>query len=150
MFDVVIVNSGFEFEGGIMKRNTLNFYIDLASFLVLLALFVTGLLIHYVLPPCGNCDGSGCGGSGELALWGHGRHDFGRVHFYLALTTAAQVLLHICFHWSWICATCYNLLGLKGISPEQQEKYGILLLLILTVATIALLYWAKTSSVGNL
>ena len=41
-----------------MKRNTLNFYVDLASFLVLFALLLTGLLIHYILPPCGNCDGT--------------------------------------------------------------------------------------------
>jgi len=41
-----------------MKRNTLNFYVDLASFLVMFALLVTGLLIHYVLPPCGNCSGA--------------------------------------------------------------------------------------------
>ena len=127
-----------------MKRNTLNFYIDLASFLVLFALLVTGLLIHYVLPPCGNCDGSGP--SKELTLWGYGRHDFGRVHFYLALGTAVLVLLHICLHWSWVCATCCNLLGLKGISSERQEKYGILILLILIVVTIALLYWAKTQA----
>lgn len=130
--------------GGIMKRNTLNFYIDLTSFLVLFALLVTGLLIHYVLPPCGNCDGSGRGASGELTLWGLGRHDIGRVHFYLALTTVALVLLHICLHWSWVCATCCNLLGLKGIGPERQQRYGILLLLILMIATIGLLYWVKT------
>jgi len=127
-----------------MKRNTLNFYIDLASFLVLFALLVMGLLIHYVLPPCGNCDGSGP--SKELTLWGYGRHDFGRVHFYLALGTASLVLLHICLHWPWVCATCCNLLGLKLGSPEQQKKYGILILLILIVVTIALLYWAKTQA----
>ncbi len=82
--------------GGIMKRNTLNFYIDLTSFLVLFALLVTALLIHYVFPPCGNCDGSGRGANGELTLWGLGRHDIGRVHFYLALATAALVLLQTC------------------------------------------------------
>ena len=126
-----------------MKRNTLNFYIDLASFLVLFALLLTGLLIHYVLPPCGNCDGSGRRASGELALWGYGRHDFGKVHFYLALTTVALVLLHICLHWSWACATCCNLLGLKDVPPERQQRCGILILLILIVVIIGLLYWAK-------
>jgi len=126
-----------------MKRNTLNFCVDLASFLVLFALLVTGLLIHYVLPPCGNCSGGGSGESKELTLWGYGRHDFGKVHFYLALGTASLVLLHICLHWSWVCATCCNLLGLTSISPERQQRYGILLLLILMAATIALLYLAK-------
>jgi len=126
-----------------MKRNTLNFYIDLASFLVLFALLVTGLLIHYVMPPCGNCTGAGSGESKELTLYGYGRHDFGAVHLYLALATVALVLVHVCLHWSWVCATCCNLLGLKGISPERQERWGILLLLILMAVTIAFLYWAK-------
>ena len=129
-----------------MKRNTLNFYVDLASFLVLFALLVTGLLIHYVLPPCGNCSGDGSGVSKELTLWGFGRHDFGKVHFYLALATASLVLVHICLHWAWVCATCCNLLGLKVVSPDRQERYGILLLLILIVVTIALLYLAKTQA----
>lgn len=130
-----------------MKRNTVNFYIDLASFLVLFALLVTGLLIHYVLPPCGSCSGDVSSESRELRLWGYGRHDFGRVHFYLALATASLVIVHICLHWSWVCATCCNLLGLKGISPQREERYGIVLLLILIVVIIALLYLAKTQAV---
>ena len=129
-----------------MKRNTLNFYIDLSSFLVMFALVVTGLLIHYVLPPCGNCTGAGSGQSKELTLYGYGRHDFGRIHLYLALTTAALVLAHICLHWSWVCATCCNLLGLKLGSPERQQRYGILILLLLMVVTIGLLYLAQSQA----
>ena len=130
-----------------MKRNTLNFYVDLASFLVMFALLVTGLLIHYVLPPCGNCSGAGSGQSKELMLYGYGRHDFGTVQLYLALATVALVLVHVCLHWSWVCATCCNMMGLKPGSPERQERYGILILLILIVATIGLLYWAKMQAV---
>jgi len=129
-----------------MKRNTLNFWVDFASFLVFFGLFVTGLLIHYVLPPCETCDGSGCKDSQALTLWGLGRHVYGKVHFYLALTTAAAVLLHVCLHWSWVCATFCSLLGIKAASPERQEKYGALLLLLLIVAAIAILYWAKTQA----
>ena len=36
-----------------MKRNTLNFLIDVLTFLVFFAMFWIGLLIHYVLPPSG-------------------------------------------------------------------------------------------------
>ncbi|MHC4740691.1 MAG: DUF4405 domain-containing protein [Planctomycetota bacterium] len=126
-----------------MKRNTLNFWIDLASFLVLFALLITGLLIHYILPPCGSCSGRESGPSEELTLWGYGRHDFGKVHFYLALATGALILAHICLHWSWVCATWCNLIGLKGVSSERGEKYGIFLLLMLMIVTIILLYVAK-------
>ena len=129
-----------------MKRNTLNFWINSISFLVFFGLFMTGLLIHYVLPPCGNCEGSGCSNDGELTLWGFGRHSYGTVHFYLALTTGALILSHICLHWSWVCSTCCNLLGLKRVSSERQERCGIVFLLILIVVIIALLYWAKTQA----
>ena len=71
---------------------------------------------------------------------------YGMVHFYLALATAAAIVLHVCLHRSWVCATCCNLLGIKAASPERQEKYGALLLLLLIVVTIAVLYWAKTQA----
>jgi len=63
-----------------MKRNTLNFWIDLISFLVMLCLIWTGFLIHYVLQ---RGTGGEHGGQG-LALWGLGRHDYGDIHYYLA------------------------------------------------------------------
>jgi hypothetical protein len=77
---------------------------------------------------------------------GYGRHDYGRVHFYLALATVALVLVHVCLHWSWVCATCCNLLGLKGVSPERQEKCGMVLLLALMITIILLLYLAKSQA----
>ncbi len=43
-----------------MKKNTFNFWVDLASLVVLFAVVFTGLLIHYVLPPCDNCAGAAC------------------------------------------------------------------------------------------
>jgi len=129
-----------------MKRNTLNFWIDLASFLVFFALFVTGLLIHYVLPPCDSCTGAGCSEGKALTLFGLGRHTYGKVHFYLALAATLAFLAHVCLHWSWVCATCCNMLGLKGIPPERQEKYGIGLLTLLIVIIITLLYLAKTQA----
>lgn len=127
-----------------MKRNTFNFWIDLVSFAVLFALAVTGLLIYYVLPPCGNCTGSGCTEENAATLWGLGRHDFGRVHFYLALTTVTLIVTHVCLHWTWVCSSFCNLIGLKGASAERRPMYGALLLILLIALTIVALYWAKT------
>ena len=60
-----------------VKRNTLNFWIDILTFLVFLLKIWTGLLIHYVLP-------AGQGRGKSLLLWGLNRHDYGVIHFYLA------------------------------------------------------------------
>ncbi|UCG56371.1 MAG: DUF4405 domain-containing protein [Phycisphaerales bacterium] len=127
-----------------MKVNTLNFWIDLASFAVLFALAVTGLLIHYVLPPCGSCSGSGCTQENALTLWGLDRHDFGKVHFYLAVATVTLVVIHVCLHWTWVCSTVCGLFGLKASSGDRRRMYGLLFLILLIAVTIAVLYWAKT------
>ena len=126
-----------------MKRNTLNFWIDLVSFCTFFALIVTGLVIYYVLPPCGNCTGGGCAEGEAAALSGFGRHDFGAVHFYLALATVALVVVHVCLHWTWVCHTVCQLAGLDVTSPQRCRLWGTLLLILLIALTIAALYLAK-------
>jgi hypothetical protein len=79
-----------------MKRNTINFWIDLLTFIVLFAKIWTGLLLHYVLPP-------GQGRGKALELWGLNRHEYGTIHFYLAISMITLVLIHVWLHWSWIC-----------------------------------------------
>lgn len=78
-----------------MKRSSLNFAVDAVTFLVMLGMIATGLLIRFVLPP----------GSGERRLlWDYSRHDWGDVHFWLAVALGGIVLIHIALHWSWVCS----------------------------------------------
>lgn len=78
-----------------MARSTLNFVIDLVTFFVMLGMIATGLLIRFVLPP----------GSGERrSLWDYTRHDWGDVHFWLAVTLGGLVLVHLALHWGWVCS----------------------------------------------
>jgi len=126
-----------------MKRNTFNFWIDIISFLVFFLLILTGLLIYYVLPPCGNCTGENTAGAAGSVLWGLDRHNYGAIHFYLSLATIALMVLHVALHWSWVCQTCCHLLGLKSLPPDQQNLYGTVFLSALILATVALLYLAK-------
>ena len=81
-----------------------------------------------------------------MTLWGLGRHDFGKIHFYLALTVSVAILIHICLHWSWVCATSCALFGLKHASADRQKTYGAVILVILMILTIALLYLLKTQA----
>ena len=92
-----------------MKRGTLNFWIDLISFLVMLGLIWTGLLIHYVLP----AGTSGRHGGKGFVLWGLDRYNYEDIHFYLALTLIGLIVTHIWLHWSWIYTTMKRLLETK-------------------------------------
>ncbi len=120
-----------------LKRNTENFLIDAVTFLVCFAIFWIGLLIHYVLPP-----GSGRGHA--LTLWGMDRHDYGNIHFYLALAMVALIIVHIWLHWSWICSVFSNLLGAPQLKRIRRVLYGIVLLLAIPIVTIGSLLWVQT------
>jgi hypothetical protein len=97
-----------------MKRTTLNLILDTMSFLNLLLLATTGSIMRWVLPP-GSGGGQGRGFRGgrgpavetqDLAsLLGLGRHDWGDVHFVLAIVFLTLILIHILLHWTWI-KTC--------------------------------------------
>ena len=99
-----------------MKRTNLNFIVD---FLDLLGLACTGFIMKYFLPP-------GTGGRGRMLLGGRGaehfgeeikelwsmtRHEWGDIHFYLAVIFAVLMIVHIILHWSWIKAYFKTLLG---------------------------------------
>lgn len=90
-----------------MKRPQLNFVIDAAAFIAFLALLSTGLVLRYRLPPgSGRLEAQGGGPEAEgrlIALvWGWTRHDWGDVHFWVALTLVAVLALHLFLHWRWI------------------------------------------------
>jgi hypothetical protein len=122
-----------------MKRNTLNFWIDLISLLVMLGLMWTGLLIHYVLPPGTGGRGGGLG----LTLWGLGRHDYGSIHFYLALTLIGLMVIHIWLHWSWVYATAKKLARMESTNDTRGTIYGVALLVIIVALMLGALFCAK-------
>jgi hypothetical protein len=91
-----------------MKRSSVNFVIDLISLIDLLGLTFTGAIMKWVLPPGTGGEGrqlhGGRGRGGEhiekfLSL---GRHDWGSVHFWLAVVFLALMVVHIVLHWTWI------------------------------------------------
>lgn len=102
-----------------MRRSSLNFIIDLVALLNLLGLASTGFIMKYILPP-------GTGGRGRMLrggrgaehfgeeikeLWSMTRHEWGDIHFYLAVIFAVLMVVHIILHWSWIKAYFKSLLG---------------------------------------
>jgi len=89
-----------------MKRTALNFIVDLISFVNLLILAFTGFIIKYILPPGSGGHGRGYRGGrgpGEIKeLWSMSRHEWGDIHFYLAVLFVVLIMVHIILHWGWI------------------------------------------------
>lgn len=76
-----------------MSKASTNFIIDAIAFVAFLFLTATGILIRYVLPP----------GSGHFStLWGMDRHDWGQIHFWIAVVLLTGLALHLVLHWRWI------------------------------------------------
>lgn len=111
-----------------MKRNTLNFLIDVVSALVLLGMVLTGLLMEFVLPP----------GSRGLQVWGLDRHGWGQVHFWLACVGLGLVLVHVALHWSWVCTTLSRLV-LRRSGPGSAWRRNSMGAGVLVAVTASLL-----------
>jgi hypothetical protein len=89
-----------------MKRSSLNFIVDLVAFLNLLCLASTGYIMKYILPPGTGGRGrqmhGGIGGEHIKELWSMTRHEWGAIHFYLALLFVILMVVHIILHWTWL------------------------------------------------
>jgi hypothetical protein len=109
-----------------MRRSTLHFIVDSISLVNLLLLATTGAVMRWVLPPGsggrqgqGFRGGRGPGPGGEQVkqLLGLGRHDWGDIHFILALVFLGLILVHLVLHWTWI-KTC----GKTLLLPSRKER----------------------------
>lgn len=88
-----------------MHRPTLNFLIDLVAFVAFAFLTTTGILTRYLLPP----------GSGRWAtLWGLNRHQWGDLHFWVAVVLLGVLAIHLVLHWRWILCI------VKGKRPDTS------------------------------
>jgi hypothetical protein len=87
-----------------MSKSTTNFVVDTLAFAAFVLLGTTGAITRYVLPP----------GTGHFrSLWGLDRHDWGGVHFWIAVVFLITLALHLVLHWRWIICT------VKGSSPTN-------------------------------
>lgn len=102
-----------------MRRNMLNFVIDALTLLVMLAMVGTGFVIRYLLPP----GSGGHGGGPKLELWSLGRHDWGDVHFWLAVGLIGLLFLHVVLHWSWVCGMVRRCVR-SGAKPTDEPSSG--------------------------
>lgn len=108
-----------------MKRTSLNFIIDAIAFVGFVFLTTTGILMHYVLPP----------GSGHYStIWGLDRHQWGAIHFWIAVIFFSILTIHLILHWRWIVSVATG-------KPREGSGYriglGILGLFVLIALSIS-------------
>lgn len=86
--EIVMVNNRL-----LTHKSTLILAVDMFAFTAFLFLTSSGLLLHYMLTP----------GSGRWSLvWGISRHEWGDIHFWIALTFFWILTLHVLLHWKVI------------------------------------------------
>lgn len=108
-----------------IKQTHLNFFVDALGLVAFCILVSTGILMHWLLPH----------GSGHsLRIWGLGRHDWGEIHFWTAITFLAVVGLHLFLHWKWIIAVVR---GRDNPHSGRRLAYGSAALALLLIIVIA-------------
>jgi len=116
-----------------MKRPSLNFIIDSTAFAGFVVLTTTGVLMRYILPP----------GSGHYAtVWGMDRHEWGAIHFWIAVFFFATLALHLVLHWRWIKSFAAG-------RPSEGSGFRIALGLVGITAVLALAVSPLLTSVAR-
>ncbi len=110
-----------------MRPLTRTIVVDSLAFAGFVLLTTTGVLLHYLLPP----------GSGRRAtLWSLDRHDWGAIHFYIALGTFAVLTVHLFLHRRWIAGLFRGHAGEHHAMRAAAGVVGLLALLAVGVGPL--------------
>jgi hypothetical protein len=90
-----------------MKKNTLNYLIDIVMFILMMAILGVGLLMKFVLIS-GQERWDKFGRNVDMYFWGMDRHDWGRIHLIMGLLLIAVLVIHLILHWKSILAFFRN------------------------------------------
>jgi hypothetical protein len=85
-----------------MKKNTMNFWINVIIFINFTAVIFTGVLIHrfpYELK--------------EGTIFGFPRYEWGDLHWVLTLFLILLTILHLILHWNWAKVSFNKYLRIK-------------------------------------
>jgi hypothetical protein len=108
-----------------MSKSAANFLVDAVALAAIMLLGATGVLIRYVLPP----------GSGHFSqLWGMDRHQWGQIHFWIAVVLLSTVALHLFLHWHWVVGVVR---GRPGRGATIRVSLAIVSLLVLAGLMVA-------------
>jgi len=101
-----------------------NFLVNATTAMVLCAMIGTGILLEWVLP-------RGRGQGHGLVLWlGQSRHTWAEVHFWLASSLVALLVLHVVLHARWVALCWRRFIGTLR-SPLSWLLLGVGIALLL-------------------
>lgn len=127
-----------------MQRPSVNYLIDLLTLVGAMAIACTGLIMRFALPP-------GSGRSGQV-LWGLGRHEWGSVHFWLTVSVAGLLAIHLFLHWAWVCTVTSRLMHPRARvhppPPAVRRRMGAAFVVGLAAILVGFTMVAR-SSVGQ-
>ncbi len=109
--------------------------VNALSFIAFLSLISTGTILHYTLPPgSGHQISGGRHGAGAQIhkFLGMTRHEWGNLHFLIALVFLGLLVIHLAIHWNWLYSTAWG----SKINPQPLWRRAITFL-ILVYITIA-------------
>jgi len=118
-----------------MNRTNTNLWLDLVTFLAMLGLFLTGGLMYFVMPP---------GTGHSLRLLGLSRHDYGTLHFWIAVALILLLTLHVALHWNFVCSVIARSANGKAATTSRKRRWAIAALAVAFVLPSVLLVWAST------
>jgi hypothetical protein len=117
-----------------MNRANQNLLINFLLLALFISLISTGVLLHYILPP----------GTGRwVTIWGMDRHQWGGIHFWIAVVFMLLILIHLYQHWRCIVIM---IRGKNGKESHIVARSGIPGLVIITVLAMAPLLSPQISS----
>jgi hypothetical protein len=119
-----------------MSKSVVNFLVDSVMFVAIMLLSATGALMRYVLPP----------GSGHFSqLWRMDRHQWGQIHFWIAVVLMTTVALHLLLHWHWVVCMAKGRPGKASRIRVALAVVGVLALAGLMVAP----FFAQVEQTGK-
>lgn len=111
-----------------MNKTSLHLLIDLLASVALTVLVATGYMLWFVLPP---------GTNRTHELFGWMRHEWGELHFWIAVVLLAVLAMHVATHWRWLSMGLCKRLGMKALAERRPAAAGVIALFI-GVAPLAL------------
>lgn len=121
-----------------MKTPTKNYLVDTIAFICFVLLVSTGVILYYNLPK----------GSGHYnTIWTLDRHQWGDIHFWIAVIFLVVLAFHVFLHWRWIVSLTK---GKKQPKSGQRIALGLVGFLALIALAIAPIITPVESSIkGN-
>jgi hypothetical protein len=111
-----------------ISRTAINFFVDLALLIALVALMWISVVVRFVFPRGTEATG--------WRLLGLGYDDWCGLQFGTVALLAALVVLHLMLHWTWVCGVVTSRLSRwrgKTIQLDDGNRtlYGVGLLIVI-------------------